>query len=66
MDVNRVAEGRLLRAGAVAARLGVSVRTVWRLCAAGSLPQPLRLTRRAVRWREHDIDEYVDRLSHQR
>jgi len=49
---------RLLTVREVAARLGVSGRQVWKLCASGRLPAPVRLAR-SVRWRESDISEFI-------
>jgi predicted DNA-binding transcriptional regulator AlpA len=37
------------------AALDVSIRTLWRLLAAGQLPQPVRLNRKLVRFRKADI-----------
>lgn len=41
---------RFLSARELAARLGVSRRTVSRLVSAGILPQPIRFSRRLIRW----------------
>lgn len=49
----------LLSSKQVARRLSVSVRTVWRLLRNGALPQPIRYTRKLVRWRTKDIDGFV-------
>ena len=48
----------LLSARTLAKRLGVSVRTLWRLRSAGKLPTPVRLGG-VVRWRVADIDAWV-------
>ena len=56
------AETKLLTVQQVAARLALSVRTVWRKTAAGELPAPVRFTGRIVRWRSRDIDRYIDQL----
>jgi predicted DNA-binding transcriptional regulator AlpA len=59
--------GKLLDARAVASALGVSVQTVRRSSLAGILPQPIRVGRRALRWRLSDLmpllgeDPYVER-----
>lgn len=42
----------------VAHLLGISVRTLWRLLAAGEVPEPVRL-RKAVRWRRSDIEAWL-------
>jgi excisionase family DNA binding protein len=48
----------LLSARTLAKRLGLSVRTLWRLRSGGKLPPPVRLGG-AVRWRAADIDAWV-------
>jgi predicted DNA-binding transcriptional regulator AlpA len=52
----------LLTAREVACWLAVSPRTVWRWTARGILPAPIRLTRRATRWRAGDIRCFLDNL----
>ena len=47
----------------VAQRLAMSVRTLWRLVAAGKFPQPVRYNRKLVRWKSIDIDRYIESLS---
>jgi excisionase family DNA binding protein len=51
-------ERRLLRDRGVAAVLDISVRTVWKLVAAGALPAPIRLGR-STRWRTADIERWL-------
>ena len=53
----------LLAAKDVARRLSVSVRTIWRLVAEGQFPQPVRYSRKLVRWKASDIDRYIQSLS---
>lgn len=48
----------LLTAKEVAEALRISLRQVWSLNSAGRLPAPVRLSR-SVRWRAHDIAEFV-------
>ena len=43
----------------VAILLGVSPRTLWRLAATGKIPQPIRYSRKLVRWKAADIAAYV-------
>jgi excisionase family DNA binding protein len=50
----------LLSADEVAAMLGVSERTLWRLLSAGKLPQPVRFGR-STRWRAAEVAEWIDR-----
>lgn len=61
-DQADVTNGRLLLSvEQVAAALSVSSRTVWRLCKAGHLPQPVQIGR-AARWRAAWVQEFVDGL----
>ena len=53
----------LLTAQDVARRLSIGVRTLWRMVAKGKLPQPIRYTRKLVRWKTADIDRYIQSLS---
>jgi len=50
---------RLLDVRAVAERLSVSARAIWKWQASGRLPAPVRLGR-SVRWRSSDIDEWIE------
>ncbi|MEJ5342974.1 MAG: helix-turn-helix domain-containing protein [Thermogutta sp.] len=43
----------------LAKRLNVSRRTVFRLVSAGRLPQPIRLSKRTVRWQWADVEEFL-------
>lgn len=54
----------LLTVRDVARRLRVAPRTVWRWSKTGELPPPLRLgpTRRTVRWKAVDIDDFLHRV----
>lgn len=49
---------QLLRDSEVAKRLGVSRRQVWKLLAAGQLPEPVRVGG-SVRWRDADIVGWI-------
>jgi excisionase family DNA binding protein len=49
----------LLSARTLAERLGVSVRTLWRLRTSGKLPQPVRLGG-AIRWRAGEIEAWIE------
>jgi excisionase family DNA binding protein len=48
----------LITASKLAALLGISTRTLWRLRSAGRLPEPVRLGG-AVRWRREDIQKWI-------
>jgi prophage regulatory protein len=50
----------LLAAEEVAAMLGVSERTLWRLLSAGKVPKPVRFGRN-TRWRVDEVKEWIDR-----
>jgi predicted DNA-binding transcriptional regulator AlpA len=54
----------LLTKREVARLVGLSVRTIERYVALGLFPQPIRLSRRCVRWRRKHIDAYLERLYH--
>jgi excisionase family DNA binding protein len=47
----------------VAILLGVCERTVWRLAARGQLPQPIRYSRKLVRWSAEQVERYLQTLS---
>lgn len=52
----------LLTSQQVANRLAVSVRTLWRLVAAGKFPQPVRYNRKLVRWKNAEVARYIEAL----
>lgn len=52
--------GRLLRINDVIATTGLSRATIYRLIEAGTFPQALRLTARAVGWWESEIEEWLN------
>ena len=49
----------LIDAQEVARRLDLSERTVWRLVAAGKLPNPISIGDKSKRWRANDIRSWV-------
>lgn len=49
---------RLVKVSELANKLGVGVRTVWRLRDMGKLPAPIKLGG-ATRWRESEISEWI-------
>jgi predicted DNA-binding transcriptional regulator AlpA len=53
----------LLTSRQVADRLSVSVRTLWRKLARGTVPAPIRYNRKLVRWRTTDIEHYIATLT---
>jgi predicted DNA-binding transcriptional regulator AlpA len=54
-----LAPGRFLSVGQVGKMLGVCQRTVWRWVARGLFPEPVRYSRRIVRWRAEDVADYL-------
>ena len=48
----------LLSADRVAAALDISVRSLWRLRAAGQLPKPVKIGG-SVRWRHEEIKQWI-------
>lgn len=53
----------LLTSQQVAHRMSVSVRTLWRLVAAGKFPQPVRYNRKLVRWKNTEVSRYLEALA---
>lgn len=49
----------LLRVGAVATRVGLSVSEVWRRSRSGEMPSPVVLGPRETRWVSDEIDAYI-------
>lgn len=59
----------LLDVDQLAAALGISRRLIWNLAAkaeagvdCGGFPRPVRLSARVVRWRQSDVERYLDQL----
>ena len=52
----------LLTAKELAARLKISARTLSRWRAAGRIPAGMRLCDRSVRWREVDVEQFINQL----
>ncbi len=50
----------LLTAEEVAAMLGISERTLWRLLSAGDVPRPVRFGRN-TRWRLVEIRDWIEK-----
>ena len=51
---------RLLRLSEVQARSGLSRSTLYRKMREGSFPEPLKVGGRAVRWPEHEINDWLE------
>lgn len=52
--------GNLLRLPAVEARTSLKKSTLYAATKAGTFPAPVRLSARAVAWRETDIDRWIN------
>ena len=55
-------EKDLLTPRDVAGRMSIALRTLWRMVERDGFPQPVRFTRKLVRWRARDVEAYVKRL----
>lgn len=51
---------RILRPSELSARLCLSRATLWRMRRRKELPEPLRISRGAVGWRESTIKQWLD------
>jgi prophage regulatory protein len=55
---------RLMKVGEVAAKVALHEATVFELVSRGKFPAPIRLSRRASRWSETEVDAWIaDRLA---
>ena len=52
-------QDRILRPRELAAYVGLSLATLWRLRRAGALPQPIRLSANCVGWRTSVVDGWL-------
>jgi len=50
---------RFLRFPTVRARTGLSRTTIWRLERQGDFPRHRRISRNAVAWAEHEVDNWI-------
>ena len=57
-DFSRPSEARFLRLPDVLARYGCSRATVYAWMARGDFPAPVKLGRRLVAWRRHDLETW--------
>lgn len=51
--------GTLLTLREVQARLKISRTSIYRRMREGKFPLPVKVTEKAVRWKEDEIDEYI-------
>ena len=49
----------IIRRKALEAKLGLSCSTIYAMMAADKFPRPIKIGRRAVGWRNTDIQEWV-------
>jgi excisionase family DNA binding protein len=62
-STNKKGQKELLTVKDLAKLLVVSERTIYNKVSAGNFPiRPIRIGRRLLRWRRHDIDEYIASL----
>lgn len=59
VTVTRAKPEKLLRLPAVEERTALKKSTIYAAVAAGTMPPPVRLSARAVAWRESEIDRWV-------
>lgn len=59
--MNAIEQEQLVSVRALASRLGLSTRGVYRLVARGQFPPPVKVGG-ASRWCESDLEEYLSRL----
>ena len=52
-------EETFIRRKALEAKLGLSCSTIYAMMAADKFPRPIKIGRRAVGWRNTDIQEWV-------
>ena len=50
---------RLIRATEVQHKCGFKRTTLWRLVQDGQFPEPVHLTRKAIAWREEEVDQWI-------
>ncbi len=60
--MNDTLDADLLTSRQVAQRLSVSIRTLWKMVKEGTFPQPLRLSRKFIRWKRTEVDEAIRRM----
>jgi len=53
---------KFYRIAEVTSLVGVSEPTIWRRVKDGSFPAPVRVSKRAVAWRQSDLREWADNL----
>ena len=59
VTVNPARPGKLVRLPVVEDRTGLGKSSIYAGVRAGTFPAPVRLSARAVAWRESDIDQWI-------
>lgn len=57
---------RLLRIADVSDRVGLARSMIYKLIAAGNFPQPYKVTSAAMRWREREVEDWINAVLEQR
>lgn len=58
-ELDKAVNPVMLNVREVAGRLGLSVRTIWRLAKDPSFPRPINVAKKATRWRADEVDVYL-------
>lgn len=59
MEATWTPRDRLLTRPQVEERVGLTVTTIYRKMRDGSFPEPVRISKRAVRWHESEIEAWI-------
>lgn len=62
IDEGDAMQNRIIRRSEVLARIGLSSSTMYAMIAEGKFPKPMRLGKRAVGWKENDLDAWLESL----
>ncbi len=62
--INNIVQNKLLRRAEVLERTGLSNSTLYYFINKGSFPSPYKIGERIVAWKEDEIDEWINNLSH--
>lgn len=52
----------ILRRKEVEKRFGLACSTIYAMMASGDFPKPIKIGRRAVGWREQDLNDWLENL----
>ncbi|UHD45353.1 helix-turn-helix domain-containing protein [Aureimonas altamirensis] len=55
--------GRLLSPSEVSRKLGISRTTLWRLERQREMPAGMLIGKRSKRWREEDIERFIEKMA---